>query len=755
MKARIYLLISLFFFFEKVSAQTSGNEGWFWQYPKPQGNTLNDIFIFDVNTAIAVGDLGTVIKTTNGGKSWDVQHHAGGTSYNLSGVHFTDSMNGWAVGGMKYPSKNILLKTGNGGKNWTEVTTDTSLCYNAVYFVDADTGFVVGEGGILLRTTDGGNSWDIRKIDDYIGYGWLDVFDLFAITFTDKQTGWIVGFGYYGNQIYKTTDCGRTWQWNEHILAPKIFVGLNDICFTDKNNGFIAGNEGAFLKTTNGGTTWQYQNLWEKYQNEDYQYFPSVFFTDSLKGWIVGGNYYAFILKTTDGGENWTEEANNNNEMMHNFYKIRFSSEPANNAGWIIGQFGMIYRTTDAGGNWISQREKKYGFSSIYFVNENTGWAVGGSGIIFHTTDGGGNWEKQNQNDSLLLSSVYAIDTQNVFTVGSVTKGLSIYDRNGTIFRTTNSGQTWARQTFDTLYGLNSIVFVNDSTGWISGTEILLKTNDKGITWNKVALDTGVPNGKIQFINENIGWIGGTLKTTDGGRNWEVQNIPSISLNSFYFINENMGWAVGDYNGGNNILKTTDGGNNWTPCGITPPGYNFSIQFISETTGWIAGFVYLNERKSIIIKTTDGGLSWFDQKSPCKNEGGLSSIFILNENTGWAVGDGIIKTTNGGGVVSVRDEKGFRNNLPNKIELFQNYPNPFNPTTIIEYQIPPNVRTQNFVSLRVYDLLGREVATLVNEQKAAGRYTQQWNAEKLSSGIYFCRLRADKYSETKKMLLIR
>ena len=71
-------------------------------------------------------------------------------------------------------------------------------------------------------------------MDDYIGIGWLDIFDLWAITFTDKQTGWIIGAGYYGNQIYKTTDCGRSWYWNEHIIMPKVLSGLIDICFLIK-----------------------------------------------------------------------------------------------------------------------------------------------------------------------------------------------------------------------------------------------------------------------------------------------------------------------------------------------------------------------------------------------------------------------------------------------------------------------------------------------------------------------------------------
>lgn len=755
----------LFFFAAEATAQNTNSNGWRWQYPKPQGNTLRDIFVFDQNTAIAVGDLGTVIKTTDGGASWDVQHHAGGTDIDLYSVHFTDTLNGWAAGGIWYTNKNVLVKTGDGGKTWIEVKTDTTLPYNSVYFVDVDTGFVFGEDGIVLRTTDGGSNWDTRSIDSYLGQ-YLDVFRFLAVTFTDKQTGFLVGAGYYGNEIYKTTDCGQTWMWDEGIITPKFYGSINDICFINKNNGFITGNMGFFAKTNDGGTTWQSLNLWEKYQKDEYQYFYSTFFTDSLTGWIVGGDYYAFILKTTDGGENWIEEVNNNDEMIHHFYKIRFSDR---NNGWIMGQFGMIYKTTDAGENWISQRENNYHFNSIYFVNANTGWAVGNNGIILNTTDGGTNWFKQNKNDSLLLSSVYAIDNQNVFAVGAVIKGLSIFDRNGIVFRSNNGGHTWTRQTYDTLYGFNSIVFVNDSVGWISGINgTLLKTTDKGNKWNKLVLDKyfeNAPLGKIQFVNTALGrisflWGGTLLKTTDEGKNWSEQVVDTnLSMSSFYFVNTKMGWAVGSSNGNNNILRTTDGGNSWFPCGITPPGYNFSIQFINETTGWISGFVYDINRTSTIIKTTDSGNTWFDQKSPAKYEGGLSGIFLLNENIGWAVGDGIIKTTTGG-VSGIKDKPNSAPTAPKEIELYQNYPNPFNPSTTISYQLSEF----SHVTLEVYDILGGEIAEILNEEKSAGQHRVEFNANKynLSSGVYFLEMKATninsqttQYHKEVKMLYLK
>jgi len=752
---KLFLLFVLLLAAEKGISQNSSYEGWFWQYPKPQGNTLNDIFIFNQDTAIAVGDLGTFIKTIDGGKNWDVQHHAGNTSYDLFDVQFVDDMNGWAAGGVRDYQKNILLKTDDGGTHWVEVQTDTTLCYNAVYFVDTDTGFVVGEDGIVLRTTDGGSSWDTHKIDDYIGLGWLDVFGLYAIIFTDKQTGWIVGAGYYGNQIYKTTDCGRSWQWDEQIVLPKIYSGLFDICFIDKNNGFIVGDFGFFLKTTDGGTTWQSQNLFEKYEKEEYQFFYSTFFTDSLTGWIAGGDYFAFILKTTDGGENWIEEANNNTEMMHRFHKIRFSNSATENSGWIIGQFGMIYRTTDDGLNWNSLRDRNYYFTSIYFADENYGWAVGDSGIILHTTNGGDKWAIQYQNDSLSFSSVCAIDIQTGIVVGAFVKG----NWKGIILQTTNSGEAWVKNPLDTLGGINSIFFLNDSLGWIAvSSGIVLRTSDKGNNWTQISTDLGTVLSHIQFITEDAGWVsfyGGRtlLNTLDGGVHWQPQFIDSnFSMYDFHFIDLNKSLTVGSFFGYNNIFRTIDGGENWEPSNNIPVSHYNGVQFANENIAWAVGGYGLTGRvESVIIKTTDGGNKWYKQVSPLMGE--LSKVYFLDENVGWSIGQGIIKTINGGGVVSVKDQKENRINIPKQIELFQNYPNPFNPTTIIYYQLTMN----NYVTLKIYDILGQEVTTLIQEEQKAGMHKIEFDGPKyyLSSGVYFYTLNTGKVAETKKMILLR
>jgi len=747
MKVRIIIFL---FFFTHILAQ----EGWFWQYPKPQGNTLRDIFIFDSLKAIAVGDVGTVIKTYDGGNNWNVQHHSGGTDIDLYSVHFIDTLNGWACGGIWYTEKNVLLKTTDGGKDWIEIETGNILPLKAVYFVDADTGFVVGEDGIVLRTTDGGENWDIRKMDSYIGFYLDDIFRFTEITFTDKQTGWIIGESYYGNQIYKTTDCGITWLWNTMATKPNV-NSLKDICFIDTRTGFITG-ETVFLKTTNGGNTWQRNTVGGDNQ--------SIFFTDSLNGIIVGGGEYVSIIKTTDGGKFWTESDSNE---INGFLKVRFADK---NTGWVIGTDGLINKTTDSGETWIAEREKEYNLTSLHFINENIGWSVGVDGVILHTETGGATWIKQNEEDSLLLLSVYAIDNDNVFAVGAILKGLSIYDRIGVMLRTTNGGESWTKQTYDFLGGFNSVVFTNDSCGWIAviGGRIL-KTSDGGEGWENVLIaEDWRTFEEIQFYNDSIGWIseyGGNsiFKSINGGKNWtELEIDTTLSITSFYFVNENNGWAVGDYNGKFNVLKTDNGGHTWLPIGTTPIGYHFSIYFINERIGWIVGYNYPND-KTTIIKTIDGGITWIEEDNPLAMYG--SKIYFINENIGWVVGSGIIKTTNGGDLVSVENNEGSYECTPESFSLYQNYPNPFNPSTKIKFTTPhlgKNGHTSlQHIILKVYDVLGREVLTLLDDDKPAGIYDIIFDGKNLSSGIYFYRLVVSSpkdglvFEKSAKMILIK
>ncbi len=167
---------------------------------------------------------------------------------------------------------------------------------------------------------------------------------------------------------------------------------------------------------------------------------------------------------------------------------------------------------------------------------------------------------------------------------------------------------------------------------------------------------------------------------------------------------------------------------------------------LNSSTGWATGFY---GTYNAVSKTTNAGLNWILQfNSPVRI---INPVFILDENNAWFGGaDNVIyKTTNGGGIISAINH--ISSNIPNGFSLLQNYPNPFNPTTKINFDL----KNAAFAMLRVYDITGREVRTLVYEKLSAGSYSYDFNAVELPSGVYFYQLQTDGFVETKKMILLK
>jgi hypothetical protein len=165
-----------------------------------------------------------------------------------------------------------------------------------------------------------------------------------------------------------------------------------------------------------------------------------------------------------------------------------------------------------------------------------------------------------------------------------------------------------------------------------------------------------------------------------------------------------------------------------------------AVHFVSPELGWAVGYA------GTIIRTNDGGATWQAQESGVTTN--LWGLHFLDAQTGWAAGwtGTIVHTTNGGTTfVESFDRR------PDEFALHQNYPNPFNPTTLISYEFP----TWGFVSLKVFDLLGKEVATLVAETKQPGRYSVQFDATTVPSGVYLYRLTAGSFTESKRMMVLR
>jgi photosystem II stability/assembly factor-like uncharacterized protein len=398
---------------------------------------------------------------------------------------------------------------------------------------------------------------------------------------------------------------------------------------------------------------------------------------------------------------------------------------------------------------------------SVFFINLNTGWACGSDGVIIKTTNGGQDWFEQISNTTTELRGIQFVDANNGWAFGG-----------NQILSSTDGGSIWTVQNFLSSSYLSALQFINVNLGWVishsTDTSYIFQTTDGGISWT---LQTQTYSGYYEalfFLDENYGWassIMNVVRTTNGGINWieHSANIEGSPI-CIRFADHQTGWISSNTLGSYDISKSTDGGLNWISQISGLGDFIQSISCSDANTVYAAGMQpFVNE--GFILNTTDGGTSWFEQY---RSNGRLNSILFINDTTGWAVGDsGKILSTENGGVTSVEEDI----ISPFHFYLSQNYPNPFNPSTKIKFTIPtPPVSSplvkgrtkEGSVTLKVYDLLGREVATLIKEEKPAGEYEVEFNSvshsgnvRNLPSGIYFYQLKAGEFSETKKMILLR
>ena len=314
------------------------------------------------------------------------------------------------------------------------------------------------------------------------------------------------------------------------------------------------------------------------------------------------------------------------------------------------------------------------------------------------------------------------------------------------IFQTQDGGQSWSQYEIENSTHLEELSFADENKGaaiTIAGSVFL--TSDGGVSWvqgSPVAFSTFWATD-IEFVNDSVAYItetaGDIFKTTNGGELWnqikagQGGDLFGDLLQGVSFFDENTGIV-----GGSNSFSTSDGGLNWNE--VSTYLASSDVQFVNSQLCFSVGL------SGKIFKSLDTGQSWTEQES--KTDATLNSVFFSDENLGIAVGDdGIIVRTENGGVTSVNSE----DKVPAEFNLAQNYPNPFNPSTTISYSIPK----QSKVSLKIYDMLGSEIAELVNEEKAVGSYEVNFDASNLSSGIYFYTLKTNNSVLTKKMTLIK
>ena len=338
---KVLLVLTVLF---TITCNIYSAPGWFTQN-SGTSETLNDVFFINSLTGWAVGDTGIIIKTTNGGINWFRQYNP--NDKELLAVRFLNENTGWAVGGQ--PNLNpvfcidhmIILKTTNGGTNWTiqfyssmgDIFYGLSVVNQNVVYVSsygAENNSCMSSWGGIIKTSNGGTNWTgIPDLGIYVGFK--------SVHFINQYTGWAAGNDwsctYSMSRIIKTTNAGENWS----------------ITYFDSSNYWSSPQEGKMM------------------------------FIDELNGYIIDH----CIKKTTNGGYNWFDTDSASTMGAKGFFFIN------KDTGWMV-RSNPIKRTDNGSMNWSLQYTPITSWLySIYFINELTGWTVGTNGTILKTITGG------------------------------------------------------------------------------------------------------------------------------------------------------------------------------------------------------------------------------------------------------------------------------------------------------------------------------------------------------------------------------
>jgi photosystem II stability/assembly factor-like uncharacterized protein len=662
-----------------------------------------------------------------------------------------------------------LYKSNNVGNTWTRIGLNGRIVNSILVFSNQIIFAATDEG--LYQTYDGGNTWAKNNIS----YS--------ANTLCKTRSGSIL-LG-TNQQIYRSTDIGITWQ-NTTSNIPN--VNISSICIDSTSYLFAAAGNKGILVSSDDGVSWILSNT----GLPGYDYPVKVVFVkdDNNVFAFVGCTNYIYTLAgvyiSTNHGASWNQRSgllpisqfaiSPNGFLLAGVHTDYSGYNPFSNG---------IYYSSDLGSSW-TQLLNQNNFNVRALLTTSEGDIISGNYYsgIFISNDNGNSWVEKNTGiNNSDITDVYATTAGTIFC-----SRFSLDYSHGGVYRSFDDGNSWEKLNTGT-NNPNARAFFEDSQGNIyAGDNSLYRSSDNGENWQIVNSGMGLfycftqsPNGTI-FTGTSDN---GIFRSTDNGLTWNHSNTGLTILTIFTLTTTNLGTILaGSFEG--NIFRSTNNGISWETINTL---HNSTVLSLYTTNNNIT-YAGLNaDFNNSILKSSDDGLSWEAVVSfPVRgaivdiNQNSIGDIFVASKYDGvyrsqdngnsWLLisNEGIsnlriqtmsismdgyiyIGTWRGSLFKSIHSTTNVEstNYLPKDFLLNQNYPNPFNPSTSMQYTIG----SRQFVTLKVFDLLGREVAILVNEEKPAGEYEVEFNGVNLPSGIYFYQLNAEQYSETKKMVLLK
>lgn len=734
-----------------------------------------------------------LLKSTDGGTTWQ-QYTAGlpGNSY-FSRIVISPKNSQHLLAAVGTAG---LYRSTNGGESWTVLRSDR--CDDVLFSLTGDTAFAIGSALNIIRSVDGGATFS--SFSSGLPNGTRMHFDycrnIPSIMYASVYSGSTVtafkstNFGVTWSQVATSYNFGGSQAWYDFYcrVHPKnpdvVYIGTIEIhrstdggvSFTNISQGYSGGtvhvdqhflvfhpteentilalNDGGIYRSTNLGNSFSNLNqgltLTQFYRitaspfsptrilggtqdNGTQQTFSSLNWSAAFGGdggevcfnpfnpnYIIGESQNGGLVRTTNGGNSWTNATSGINTSEAVAWVAPIIAHPTIDGRFYVAR-QRLYRSDDNGANWTAISANINGSSAVRELaisrtNPDIIYATSGSKVT-RSTDGGLTFTNVTSNlPGKTISSIYVHpDSSNVVFVTLLGFG------GNKVYKTTNDGASWVSINGNLPDSPVSDIFIftenqlNPQIYFVASDIGVFMTTNGGVTWKD--MDNGLPNTVIKHLDYSSSTK--MLRAGTHGRGVYEASLTSllpVELISFRALETPNGvllnWQTASEKNNKEFQierKFSDG--NWEVTGIVQG---------KGTTTTVQSYQFTDFDNSLASYT--GNVSYR-----------LKQIDF----------DGSFEYSN---TTSVQV-----NFSPDETSLYQNYPNPFNPATEIRYQI----HSPGFVTLRVYDLLGNEIKTLVNTYQNAGRHTVTFNAEGIASGTYFYTLQTAEYKKTMKLLITK
>ncbi len=697
----------------------------------PDGNGGTDLFAGEFG--------GGVFLSTDLGISWrQVNNGLAPTSTGEEAAR-TTVVRALAVVGTK-----IFAGTGGGvfissdyGSSWIPVDCGlTNTWVNSLAVAPNNAGGVniyAGTDDGVFLSTNGGTSWtstDTSLADPVVDALAADGANVFAGTMSG---------------VYMSTNNGSSWALKDSGMSAISHVQGLAVAPSNGSNPasiYAAAYDGIYLSTNNGST-------WSNTENV----MASALAINGNE--VIAGGVRAIFI-STDNGKSWTSHDLNVSEIWG---LVAYSDEKGGET-LLAGTSYGVYRSTDKGLTWRSSGITAQSIRCFAFMGSNI--LAGTTQGIYASVDGGTSWSDTSGGLADYSIDALAISGTNIFA-GAATNGVFLSTDDGTTWKAVNNGLTDTLVISLAVSGPNIFVGTSYFGGIfcrcsldsvpVAGYGVYLST-DGGGKWMPV--DSGLPMTSVNVLfpsgaNLFAGTNNGVYISTNGGGFWVPLNngLNDQQVKCFAFDSSNLyaGTSTGVY-------LSTDNGNSWRLL---------NSGMLDINTILVSGKNLLAGTLQGVFQSTDYGATWHAASDGMMEYMGdyaevpwVNALAVIPDSV-WTGSSNVLAGTDLSGVWrrplsemidGVKDAKG---GTPGVFSLRQNYPNPFNPTTTIGYELSAN----SFVTLKVYDVLGRQVAILINEREDAGSHSLRFDASKLPSGVYFYRLQAGSSTATKKLLLLK